>query len=67
MSDDDPTRDEIDKIVNDEPVQEPVQEEIKPVVSAKPKAKAKATPNIKITKEPVEPIKEEVIEEEPDQ
>ena len=58
MSDDDQTRDEIEEIVNDEPVQEPVQEEeIKPVKS-KSKAKAKAKPKIKITKEPIEPIKE---------
>ena len=65
MSDDDQTRDEIERIVNDEPVQEPVQEEeIKPV-KAKPKAKAK--PKTKVTKAPVEPIKgEEVIEEEPE-
>ena len=53
------TRNEIEEIVNDEPVQEPVQkpvqeEKVKPV-KAKPKAKSKAKPNIKITKEPVEP------------
>ena len=74
MSDDE-TRDEMEEIVNDEPVQEPaqeavietvVEEEVKPV-KAKPKAKAKAKPKIKITKEPVEPIKEEeVTEEEPE-
>ena len=63
MSDDDQTRDEIEEIVNDEPVQEAVvetimEEGIKPV-KAKPKAKAKAKPKIKITKEPVEQIKEE--------
>ena len=67
------TREEIEEIVNDEPpVQEPVQEavietileeEAKPV-KAKPKAKAK--PKIKITEEPVEPIKEEIIKEEPE-
>ena len=34
------------------------------MVKAKPKAKAKAKPKIKITKEPTEPIKEEVTEEE---
>ena len=56
------TRDEIEEIDNDEPVQETAIEEVieeeehkaKPVVKAKPKAKAK--PKIKITKEPVEPI-----------
>ena len=61
MSDDGQTRDEIEEIVNEEPVQEPVQEAVqeeeehkaKPV-KAKPKAKAKAKPNIKTTKEPVE-------------
>ena len=72
MSDDE-TREEIKTTVNDEPqVQEPVQEavvetileEAKPV-KAKPKAKAKAKPKIKITKEPVEPIKE-VVKEEPE-
>ena len=41
MSDDDQTRDDIEEIVNDEPVQEPVQEEeIKPV-NTKSKAKTK--------------------------
>ena len=67
--DEEQTRDEIEEIVNDEPpVHEPVQEairetileEVKPVAKAKPKAKQ---PKIKITKEPVEPIKEEVIKE----
>ena len=44
---DDETRDEIEEIVNDEPVQEAAQEEeIKPV-KAKPKANAKAKPKIK--------------------
>ena len=57
---DDETRDEIEEIVNDGPVQEPVQrfvqeEEVKPV-KAKSKAKAKAKPKIKITKQPVEPV-----------
>ena len=66
------TRDEIEELVNDEPaIQEPVQEavietiwgeEAKPV-KAKPKAKTIAKPNIKITKEPVEPIKETHIKE----
>ena len=70
--DEEQTRDEIEEIVNDEPpVQEPVQgavietileEETKPV-KAKPKAKAKEKPKIKITKEPVEHIKEEIIKE----
>ena len=68
MSDDE-TRNEIEEIVNDEPGQEPVQEpvqeeEVKPV-KAKSIAKAKAKPNIKITKEPVETIVEETIIEEP--
>ena len=68
---DDRTRDEVEEIVNDEPGQEPVQaaaigtiieEGIKPV-KAKSKAKAKATTKVKITKEPVEPITEEMIKE----
>ena len=66
MADDEPTRDEIEKIVNDEPV-EPVEavtetiteEEVKPVAKAKTKAKAK--PQIQITKETVESIKEEEV------
>ena len=69
-SDEEQTRDEIEEIVNDEPaVQEPVQEavietmleeeEAKPV-KAKPKAKK---PKTKITKEPVEPIKDNIIKE----
>ena len=67
MSDEEQTRDEIEKhVINDEPVesvQEEIQEEVKPVVKAK--AKAKANANVKIIKEPVAPslpIKEEVIE-----
>ena len=56
MTDEEQTRDEIEYIVNDEPVQEvvieKVIEEVKPVGKAKPKAKAK--PKIKITKQPVE-------------
>ena len=64
MSDDERTRDEIENIVNDKPVQGPVQEavietiievEAKPV-KAKPKAKAKAKLKTKITKEPVESV-----------
>ena len=51
--DEEQTRDEIEEIINDEPVQEPVQEEEVKPVKAKSKAKAKA--NIKITQEPVEP------------
>ena len=55
------TRGLIDEVVNDEPVQEAVIEEeehkAKPVGKAKSKAKAK--PKIKITEEPIEPIKEE--------
>ena len=63
MSNDDQTRDEIEEIVNDEPVQETVtEEEIKPV-KTKPKAKAKAKPTIKITKEPIESV--EPVEPEP--
>ena len=71
-SDEEQTRDEIEEIVNDEPpVQEPVQEAVVETileeeatpVKAKPKAKAKAKPKIKITKEPVEPTKEEIIKE----
>ena len=67
MSDDE-TREEIEEIVNDGPVQEAIvetilEEEAKPV---KAKPKAKATPKIKITKGPVEPIKVEVIKEEPE-
>ena len=65
MSDDDQTRDEIEEVVNDEPVQEPVQEEDIKSLKTKSKAKAKATPKIKITKEPVEPSRE-VIEEKPE-
>ena len=71
-SDEEQTRYEIEEIVNDEPpVQEPVQEtvietilgeEAKPV-KAKPKATTKAIPKLKITKEPVEPIKEEGIKD----
>ena len=69
-SNEEQTRDEIEEIVNDEPpVQEHVQEailemsleeEAKPV-KAKPKAKTKAKPKIKMTKEPVEPIEEEIV------
>ena len=68
-SDEEQTRDGIEEIDNNEPpVQEPVQEaisetileEFKPV-KAKPKAKAK--PKIKITKESIEPIKEETVKE----
>ena len=58
------TQDEINKIVNDESVQETIIEAVikeeehkaKPV-KAKPKAKAK--PKTKITRKPIEPIKEE--------
>ena len=63
MADEEQTRDEIEEIANDdEPVQEAVietitEEEIKPPVKAKAKSKAKA--KIKITKQPIEPIKEE--------
>ena len=61
MPDDDRTRDGIEEIAKeDEPVQEAVLEtiieEVKPV-KAKSKAKTKAKPEIKITKEPVEPAK----------
>ena len=74
MSDEEQTRDEIEEILNGEPVefvQEPiVDEEVKPVVKAKPKEK-KTKPTIKITKEPIEPIKEEgpepSVEEKPEQ
>ena len=63
-SDEERTRDEIDKHVNDEPVesvQEAVTEdEVESAVKPNAKAKSKAKPKIKITKEPVEPIKEEV-------
>ena len=59
MSDDEQTRDEIEYIVNEGPaVIEEVTEEVKPAVKAKSKAKA-SKPKIKITKEPVEPIREE--------
>ena len=63
MSDDDQTRGGIEEIVNDEPVPEAVietiiEEGVKPG-KAKPKAKAKAKPKIKISKEPVEQIKED--------
>ena len=63
MSGDDQTRDEIEEIVNDEKVHEAaietiIEEGVKPV-KAKSKAKAKARPKTKITKDPVEPIKEE--------
>ena len=72
--DEEQTRDEIEEVVNDEPpVQEPVQEtvietileeeEAKPVKATT--AKAKAKPKTKITKEPVEPIKEVIKELEP--
>ena len=57
MSNESQTRDEIQEIVHDMPVQEGIQEEPKPV--AKAKAKAKAKTKIKITKGPVEPIKKE--------
>ena len=56
MSDDEQieTREVIERLVNEEPVQETViEEEVKPV---KQKSKAKAKPKIKITKEPVETI-----------
>ena len=63
MSDDGQTRDEIEEIVNAEPVQGAVIETIvieeTKTVKAKPKAKAKAKPKVKITKEPVEPIQQE--------
>ena len=60
MSNEEQIRDDIEKTDNDEPV-EPVQEtiieqEFQPV---KTNIKVKATPNIKITKDPVEPITEE--------
>ena len=69
MSDDEQTRDEIEYIINDEPVQEAVIETVveekeerktKPV---KTKSKAKAEPNIKITKQPIGPV--ETIEPQP--
>ena len=65
MSDEEQIRDETEEIVNDEPAEEAVTEavieEVKPAVKAKSKAKAKQ--KIKITKEPVEPTKEETIKE----
>ena len=69
MSDDEQTRDEIEYIINDEPVQEAVIETVveekeerktKPV---KTKSKAKAEPKIKITKQPIGPV--ETIEPQP--
>ena len=70
---DDQARDDIEEIVNDEPVQEAVIETIvaEEINPAKAKSKTKPKPKIKITKEriePVEPIKEEpepVIQEPP--
>ena len=62
MSGDERTRDEIEEIVNDEPVQEAVQESVQEAV-IEPKAKAK--PKIKITKQAVEPV-ESVEPVEPD-
>ena len=64
MSDEGRTRDEIEEVVNDQdPVQEAVtetvvEEGVKPV-KGKSKAKSKTKPKTKITKEPVEAIKEE--------
>ena len=62
MSDEEQTRDGTGELVNEEPpVQEPVQEAVaETILEAKPvkaKSKSKAKPNIKITKEPAEPIK----------
>ena len=71
MSDDDQTRDDIEEIVNDGPVQEAaietIIEEVEPG-KAKSKAKAKTTFKTKLTKEPVEPIKEkrQIKDEEPE-
>ena len=68
--DEEQTRDEIEEIVNVEPVQEPAQEAVVETileeakqVKTKAKAKAKAKPKTKITKEPVEPIKEYPLKE----
>ena len=62
-------REEIEEIIyNEEPVKEAViieEEESKP--KPKPKAKSRAKPKIKITREPVEPISEEPVVEEPEQ
>ena len=59
MSNEEQTRDEIEEVVNDEPVQEAVIETVieeEPVVKERSKAKAKAKPKSKIAKEPIEPI-----------
>ena len=72
MPDDEQTRDEIEEIVNEGPVQEAVmetvtEEEVKPA-KAKSNAKSKANPKTKIAIEPVEPTKEEepIKKEEPE-
>ena len=61
------SREQIEDIANnEEPVKEAViepiieEEEVKP--KPKPKARSRAIPNIKITKEPVEPVIEEPVE-----
>ena len=68
------SREQIEEIIdNEEPIKETIIEEIHEEIKKempKPKSKAKsetkAKPNIKITKEPVQPIEEEpIIEEQP--
>ena len=58
MAAEEPSREEIEEIVNNEPIKEEepsIIEEVKPI---KPKSKAKAKAKIKITKQPVveEPV-----------
>ena len=66
MTDEEQTRDEIEEVVKEnEPVEAVIETVIEETVQPPVKTKAKLTakPKIKITKQPVEPIKEEELKD----